>query len=138
MSQKNLDLVTAAFRAAIARPKPDFATMNELFAPDHVLVPAFAGLGEVEYMGKDWYSQFISESPNEPLSWEESELEGALDVAADTVLAVFSSRFRGASSGVEMEYRVWGVVRIRNGKIGRTEFYSDPDDALDAARSRLA
>jgi ketosteroid isomerase-like protein len=135
VSGKNLELVTTAFRAAIARPKPDFATMNELFAPDHVLVPAFAGMGGEEYLGKDWYKAFIPERPSEPLSWEQTELEGALDVAADRVLTVFSSRFRGAASGVEMAFRVWAVAQIRNGKICRTSFYSDPNAALDAARS---
>src|SRR5438876_318957 len=39
MSQENVELVITAMRAAWARPKPDFATMNEVFHPDHVLVP---------------------------------------------------------------------------------------------------
>ena len=136
MSRRNLELVTTAFRAAVARPKPDFATMNELFAEDHVLVPSFAALGQEAFVGKDWYAQFVPESPDEPLTWGEAELEGVLDVAGDKVLAVFSSRFRGATSGVEMEYRVWAVAHIREGKICRSEFYSEADKALEAALAR--
>jgi hypothetical protein len=36
MSQENLDIVTRALNAAFARPKPDFTTVNELYAPDQI------------------------------------------------------------------------------------------------------
>jgi hypothetical protein len=42
-----VELVTRAIRAATARPKPDFATMNALFHPDHVLVPTALDIDEV-------------------------------------------------------------------------------------------
>ena len=134
MSRENVELVSRGFAAATAKPKPDFDTVNELFATDHVLVPATAGVRREEFAGKDWYRAFIGDKDEEPLFWEHSELEGALDIGPDRVLAVFNTRFRGANSGVEMDYRVWGVIQIRSGKICRTEFYPDPNDALDAAR----
>jgi hypothetical protein len=37
MSRENVELVTRAMRAATARPKPDFATMNALFHPDRFM-----------------------------------------------------------------------------------------------------
>jgi len=51
MSQENVEIVTRAISAAIARPKPDYSTVNELYAPDHVLVPVGAASG-IEGEGK--------------------------------------------------------------------------------------
>jgi hypothetical protein len=51
MSQENLDIVTRAMGAALARPEPDFTTVNELYALDHVLVPLGADMVEREFRG---------------------------------------------------------------------------------------
>jgi ketosteroid isomerase-like protein len=39
---------------------------------------------------------------------------------------------RGASSGIEGNRRIWNVVTVTDGKITRTESYSDPRAALEA------
>ena len=38
MSEENVELVRRAFEAGIRKPKPDFATVNALFDPDHELI----------------------------------------------------------------------------------------------------
>jgi hypothetical protein len=141
MSQENVELVTRAVRAATARPKPDFATMNALFHPDHVLVPTALDIDEVR--GGRGYQAFLREAPpglsatpaEAPMSWE-ADLDGAVDVSGDKVLCVLSARFRGSASGVQVSERQWAVATVRDGRVFRTEIYSDPAEALEAVGLR--
>jgi ketosteroid isomerase-like protein len=139
MSQEEVELVTRAFQAAMTRPKPDFATMNEVFHPDHILVPA-AGLEAVEYQGGRGYQQYLRErsdyreQSDAPLS-SRGDFGGAIDVGHHKVIAVAQGHFRGTASGAEVEQRIWAVMTIRDGQVFRTELYSDPTDALKAALS---
>ena len=132
MSQENLDLVVRATRAAIKRPKPDFETVNALYHPDHVFVSLTANtLGEGEAKGAAGYKAWLQQIDG-AVSWE-GELKGAVDVGPDKVLAATVTRFKGASSGIEVEQRTWNVVTVVEGKITRTEIYNDPIQALEAA-----
>jgi len=38
MSQANVEIVRRAYEAVIRKPKPDFATINDLYHPDHELI----------------------------------------------------------------------------------------------------
>lgn len=143
MSRENVELVTRAVRAATARPKPDFATMNALFHPDHVFVPRNT-FDTDEVRGARGYQAHLreqgqaglSEAPAEAaVSWE-ADLEGAVDVSGDKVLCVVSARFRGSASGAELSERQWVVVTVRDGQVSRTEMYSDPAEALEAVGLR--
>lgn len=131
MSQETLALVTRALRAATRRPKPDFDVMNEVFHEDHVFVsvPA-AKLGEEGSRGGRGYQSFLAEQA-EVMPFE-IELEGAVDLGPDVVLAVTSVRLQGASSGIETVQRMWSVLAVADGKITRTEVYVDPTEALRA------
>ncbi len=120
-------------RAVIARPKPDFETVNSLYDPEHVFVSIMADkLGEAEAKGAQGFKAWLEEQAG--VVPFEIELEGAVDVARDLVLAVMTVRFRGASSGVDTDQRLWNVVTVRDGRITRTEAYTDPSEALDAVR----
>jgi ketosteroid isomerase-like protein len=135
MSEQNLDLVVRAVRAAIARPKPDYATVNELYSADHVLVPAGAEIGlEEEARGAEGYRKWRQDM-NEVMAMAnaEQELRGAVDVGPDKVLAVTTIRVEGRASGATTEQRLWSVITVAGGKIARTEVYADPARALEAA-----
>ena len=134
MSQENVDLVMRAIRAVISQPKPDFGTMNALFHADHVLVSIAADkLGsEGEAVGASGYKEWV-EAQQDIVSFE-TELGGAIDVGPDTVIAVMTIRFQGASSGATTDQRVWAVMTVKDGKITRTENYIDPAEALEAVR----
>lgn len=140
MSQDELELVTKAIRAVNARPKPDFATINEVFHRDHVFIPLASLLEGGEYRGARGYQQFLREgsaslgSSDAPMSWE-ADFEGAVDVGNHKVIAVTSTRFRGTASGVEFEQRVWTVMTVRDGRVSRSELHTDPTQALKAALS---
>jgi ketosteroid isomerase-like protein len=132
MSQENLDLVVRAMRAVLAQPEPDFETVNALYHPDHVLVTLAAhSLGEAEARGAEGYKAWLEET-GDAVDWD-GELKGAVDLGPDKVLAVTVNRFRGASSGVETENRLWHVVTVVDGKITRTDSYLDSAKALEVA-----
>ena len=131
MSRENLELVVRALRAVIERPKPDFATINALYDPDHVFVSVQAsGLGEAEAKGAQGYKAWLEEQAG--VVPFEMELDGAVDVAPDLVLAVTAVRLHGVASGIHTEQRIWNVVTVTDGKITRTEAYTDPAEALGA------
>jgi ketosteroid isomerase-like protein len=132
MSQENLDLVLRAMEAALRRPEPDFETVNALYHPDHVLVSLGAqSLGEGEAKGARGFKAWLEQTAD-AVRWD-GDLRGAVDVGPDKVLVVTLNRFRGASSGVETENRVWSVVTVVKGKITRTHTFLDPLEALKAA-----
>ncbi len=131
MSQENLETVTRAMKAALAQPEPDFATVNEFYAPDHVFVPLAADMLEREARGARGFQAWREETRE--FLGAEHDLQGAVDVGPDKVLAVTTTRFKGAASGLASEQRVWNVVTVAGGKIVRTEAYLDPATALEAA-----
>ena len=139
MSRENLQLVTRALRAATARPKPDFATMNALFHADHVFVP-LVDWETGDFRGGRGYRTFLEEvgqaghsdsAGSAPVSWE-AEFEGAVDIGPDKVLGVVTGSYRGSVSGAEVEQRTWYVATIRDGRIIRTEMFSALAHALEA------
>lgn len=133
MSREDLEIATRALQAAIARPQPDYATVNELYAPDHVFAPAGAESGiEEEAQGAEGFRRW-RETTQQILS-PEHELEGVVDVGGGKVLVVTTTRFKVQRTDTESEQRIWTVVTIKNGKIVRTEAYTDPARALEAAQ----
>lgn len=131
MSRENVELVIRGLGALAERPRPDFETVNELFHPDHVLLSIASGrLGEAERRGARGFRAWLEEQ--ESVMPFQMEVEGAVDVAPDLVLAVLAVHFHGAASGFEAEQRTWNVVTVRDGKITRTESYLDPAEALEA------
>lgn len=51
----------------------------------------------------------------------------------DAVLVTVNLRARAAASGIELEQRIFGVFRFRDGLIARVEGYFDRDSAESAA-----
>ncbi len=134
MSQENVEIVTRAMQAALTRPEPDFATVNELYASDHVFVPAGASMVEGEAHGAPGFRAWLSETRE--LLGAEHDLRGVVDIGPEKVLAVTTTRFKGTASGVASEQRMWNLVTVAGGKVVRTEVYPDPAKALEAAGLR--
>ena len=143
MSKENMELVTRGVRAGLARPEPDFATINEVFHPDHLLVPVTT-LDTDEVRGGTGFRSFMhglgqggdSDSAAEATTSWEADLEGAVDVGRDKVLCVLTTRLHGSASGLDVEQRHWLVTTVRDGRVSQTEVYSDPAKALEAAARR--
>jgi ketosteroid isomerase-like protein len=134
MSQENLDLVMAGVQAALARPTPDYETVNRAYAPDHVLIPLGAGVLLEEAHGAAGFRGWLTDTGD--LLDAEHEMRGAVDLGPDKVLVVTTTRFKGAVSGVSAEQRSWAVVTVKDGKIARTELFANEADALEAVGLR--
>jgi ketosteroid isomerase-like protein len=135
MSREDVELVIRGMKAAGQRPKPDFATVNAVYAPDHVFIPFGAAiLGEGEVRGGRGFKAWLDET-GEVMPFS-AETDGAVDVAPRIVLAASTIHFQGASSGMGLDQRIWLLVIVTDGKITRTEAYLNPAKALEALRLR--
>jgi ketosteroid isomerase-like protein len=135
MSQENVEIVRRAIEAAIRRPKPNFATMNDLFHPDHEFISRRDALEGGSSRGVRGYRDWL-QNAGETLEWE-SRLEEVTEIDGDRVLAITPTRFRGRSSGVILdEQRIGCIVTVQDGKVTRTEAFPSRDEALEAVRLR--
>ena len=122
-------------QAAIRRPKPDYATLNELYHPDHQLVSRVNELEGGGHRGGRGFREFLLDS-EETLPWE-STLGEIEEIDGSRYLVIVPTQSRGASSGIVLdEQPLAGIVTVRDGKIVRTEVYLSREQALRAARSR--
>jgi ketosteroid isomerase-like protein len=132
MSHENVEIVRRGMEAALRTPKPDVATLNALYHPDHELISLNLALEGGSQRGargyRDWWL-----SGQETLPWE-SSVEEVTEIDDDRVLVIAPTRNRGKSSGVVLDQRLAIVVTVRGGKIIRTEVYPSPKDALKAVR----
>lgn len=89
--------------------------MNELFHPDHVLVPIVADkLGESTAVGGAGYRGWLEQS-QDAVRWR-AEMDGAVDVGPDTVLLSATLRMKGVTSQVELDQRMWLLMAIVDAK----------------------
>jgi ketosteroid isomerase-like protein len=130
VSQENVEIARQALEAAYRRPKPDFATINALFHPEHELVSHIDALERGSHRGAHGYRDWLQHT-EETMPWE-SSVEDARAIDADRVLAITPTRSRGTLSGVTLEQRLACIATVREGKITRTEVYGSPEEALKA------
>jgi ketosteroid isomerase-like protein len=131
----NTDIVRRGLQAAIRRPEPDYATLNELYHPDHELVSRMSELEGGGHRGARGFHAFLLAS-EETLPWE-STVGEVEEIDGCTCLVILPTRHRGPSSGIVLdEEPLAGLVTVRDGKIVRTEVFPSRERALDAARSR--
>jgi ketosteroid isomerase-like protein len=132
MASANVEIVRRGIEAAIRRPKQDFATINDLYHPDHELVSRFEALEGGSRRGARGYREWLLNQ--EEIVQLETRLESVRELDGDRVLAITPIRVRGKSSGVALSEERYGcIVTVRDGKIVRTEVYRSPDEALEAA-----
>jgi ketosteroid isomerase-like protein len=73
-----------------------------------------------------------------PTQWEDFRLDltEVLDVSDDLYVAVTRHRGRGRESGVEMDFEVFYVHRLCDGKLARLDMFFTREQALKAAGLR--
>ena len=131
MSRENVELVRRAIEAAIRRPKPDFDTVNALYHPDHEFVSRIEALEGGSRRGLRGYRDWLLDA-QETFEWH-SRLEQLTEIDETRVLAVTPTSIQGKQSGVPLdERRLSCIVTVRDGMVVRTEFYSSPEEALEA------
>jgi ketosteroid isomerase-like protein len=135
MSRENVELVRRVFDAV---DRGDATTILALYDPEvewDVSGSPFGRLigGDV-YRGHEglrrWFRQYRE-------AWEnvEDHCEELID-AGDYVISLVTDRGRGLSSGVEVEWKQYGVWTIREGKIVRVAWFRERSEALEAAGLR--
>jgi ketosteroid isomerase-like protein len=134
MSQENVEVIHSAFDHFNNR---DWESWEALYHADMVVIPP-----------KDWPDWPDAERVDgieawlkrvllllEP--WREQRLAiDALRTTGDLVVVSYRWVATGRGSEIEVDMPMVGVYRITDGKIGRIEFFRDPQEALEAAGLR--
>jgi ketosteroid isomerase-like protein len=134
MSQENVEVVRRFFAAFVELDEglvgPE--RLEEFIAQDALVT--FSGFGFVDeqtFRGRE-FLEFRAAwmEPYDDFIYEPKEF---LDAGANRVVVILHQRGkpRGSESWVEMDYAV--VYSVEEGLISRTDFYSPPEKALEAA-----
>jgi ketosteroid isomerase-like protein len=132
MSQAtNVDTVRRAYEAAIRKPKPDFATMNAIYDPDHEFVSRITAVEGHSFRGARGFGDWLAQLHE---TWESCEwtIDRVVEADKDRVFAVLVFNARSRGGGVPVEDHFVNVVTLRDEKIVRTEGFSTPEQALQA------
>ena len=130
MSQENVELVRRGFDAFNRR---DRSAWLALAHPDLEWLPPADWPENAMVCGSEAVWDFAVKS-NEP--WEKGfsyELIELIDCENDVVAAHVGRRVRGKASGIEAEFEYWAVLTFSNGKLLRSELFTDRAQALEAA-----
>ena len=66
MSEENAELVRRGTEAALRRPEPDWATINELYHPNHEFVPLASFFEGGSHRGTSGYRDWLLKNPGLP------------------------------------------------------------------------
>ena len=132
MSQEKLETARRAWEAANERPKPDFATVNALYHPDHELVAVTDSLEGGTRLGAQGFREWLGEIEHTFESWT-SRVEEVKAIDDERVLLLWVGTFMGKQSGAGAEQRGGAVLIFKDGKISRTEVYPSVEGAREAA-----
>jgi len=110
----------------------DAAWLVEHCTPDVVIVQPPEVPDSKSYEGAEGAAEAMVDWP--PL-WEDLTIELLEVVGSDDGVAVAATRHRarGLGSGIEMDFEVFYVYRVVDGKLSRVEMYFDREQAFAAA-----
>jgi len=132
VSEENVDIARRAYEAATRRPKPDFATVNALYDPNHEFVSFASRVEGRSFIGAQGFREVLEDYAETFESWEVS-VEQIRGIDAERVLILAVVRAMGRRGGVDFEQRFGHVLTVRGGKVVHTELCSSPEEALEAA-----
>ena len=128
MSQENVEIVRAGYDLLL---QGDLDAFEDWITPDVVIVQppevpdakTYEGTAAVAKAWQDW-----------PDQWEDFRLDliDLTDVDDDVVVSETRHRGRGRESGIEMDFRVFYVHHLRDGKLARMEMFFSREQALEA------
>ncbi|HEY4824572.1 MAG TPA: nuclear transport factor 2 family protein [Solirubrobacteraceae bacterium] len=129
MSLENVELTRSAFEAF---ERGDIDWMQSRCTSDVVIVQppeipdakTYEGSGAIAQMIDDW-----------PKQWEDFRLEVTeiIDVSDDVLVSGTRHTGRGRTSGIELDFEVFYVGHVRDGKMTRMEMFLSRERALQAA-----
>jgi ketosteroid isomerase-like protein len=139
MSRENVELI----RGLIPPPETDLAALfrdDELFGLTASALEAFIDpevesvanwMGGTKYVGVEGFRRLWLDWL-EPWTSYYTQVDELID-AGDRVLALIRDHGQRADTDAEIELTASSVWEIRDGKIVRVAFYTDRDDAFEAA-----
>jgi ketosteroid isomerase-like protein len=130
-SEDVVGIARRAYEAGTRRPKPDLATVNALYHPDHELVTPLSRLEGTTYSGAAGFREWFSSRPDD---WDSMTFRLDEARAIDHARVLLATTFAGRSrrGGVPVEQEQGLIVTVRDGKVTRTEAYNSVDEALAA------
>ena len=134
MSEENVEVARRFGDAlnAFLRGEMSNEAWLALWDEEAEFVPLRAQLEGESYSGHDGLMRFVAELA-EDFEEVRFEIEETRD-AGEQVVGIGRFRARGRASGVNINVPVGVVQRVRRGKIVYTRLFSEPADALEAAR----
>ena len=134
MSDENIEIAQRALQAATRTPKPDFAVVNALYDPEHVLVDRLYNAleGERAWEGARGYREH-NEMRREAWADFLLRIRSARAIDEERVLLIVAMRGHGSETGAPFEVERGFLVTVRDRRVLRTEVYASPAEALRAA-----
>jgi ketosteroid isomerase-like protein len=128
MSQENMEIVRAGFDLLVGG---DLAEFEDHLTPDVVIVQPPEVPDAKTYEASTAVAQAWADWPDQ---WEDFRLDliDLTDAGDDVVVSETRHRGRGRESGIEMDFRVFHVHRLRDGKLARMEMFFSREQALEA------
>jgi ketosteroid isomerase-like protein len=129
MSEENVEIVREAMDAFNRRDRAAFLAFCD---PDYENVPPRDWPESAPTRGREAVWDFFVQA-QEPWGERTFELGEVIDAASDKLVAHQRSRMRGTASGADVVFSYWHVISIRDGKVVRSEWFTDRAEALEAA-----
>ena len=128
-----VEIAQRAYEAGTRRPKPDLATVNALYHPDHELVTPLSRLEGTTFRGAAGFREWFTSRPDD---WDSMtfRLDDARAIDASRVLLATTFTAKGRRAGVPVVQKQGLIVTVRDGRVTRTDAYNSVDEALSAAR----
>lgn len=132
MSDKAIvDIARRAYEAGTRRPKPDLATVNALYHPNHELVTPLSRLEGTTYRGAAGFREWFTSRPDD---WDSMEFRldeaSAIDESRVLLATTFTAQSRRGGVPVVQEQGL--IVTVEDGQVIRTEAYNSVDEARSA------
>ena len=128
MSQENVELARRGFEAINRR---DIETVLELCDPAIELRPSLVGgVEQTTFVGREGYRKWFEQQfeTYDYVSFEPHDIRAV----GDQVVALYTTRIRGAQSGLELESPGATVFTIKAGRVVKQVGFQNQTDALEA------
>ena len=129
MSEENVETIR---RGIDAYNRGDKAAWLDAYDADVVMIPAREWPESSPTRGREALWDFYMEAL---ATWETAAIPELGEVIDSEDRVVGNSRYvgRGKSSGAPFDFNYWFVATFRNGRQSRVEWFSDREQALEAA-----
>jgi ketosteroid isomerase-like protein len=126
MSRENVEVVQRGFEHFMATGEPHWESFHE-----EVEIHDHDTMDQGEYRGHAGLGRWLEDWA---AAWSEFSMEPEefLDVGDEVVIMFVRMKATGVSSGLALERQDAMVFAVRDGKVGRLDYYNNRTEALEA------